>query len=386
MTIKIFETRKTWIWFESYGQALAGGAPDGSLAARLASRSGYAELLERAKRESGPLSLPWPSGAGLFNNFWRRYLEGAPGEVGSNASWRHLMPLRRAVAVQRVGDAEPGSPPRIEDGGLPCRRLTLEALLYPHGVGLVATVYLGGELSLQETVERARDCFETVALTLVGEEGRKGPFKLSLLAVPLLGELRAWTGGPPTPELRSGPFSIATLINGGLAGTDGSVAEDDPVHRALWGLCTGDRYWEDTPAPSLEDHSLETKRGPEEHLLLASEDGRAVWFPRAFEASPGRRSTLGCYHRNLTLLSAQVESLLGLVLLARRDLDTSGQVRSGRLEDLARLAAQHLGRLYGRTDSTYRSASAPAQIEADDRKQAVDEVRDRLGIGGPLQR
>ena len=50
------------------------------------------------------------------------------------------------------------------------------------------------------------------------------------------------------------------------------------------------------------------------------------------------------------------------------------------------LAAQELGRLYGRTAKTYRSASAPAQIDAAGRKAVVDAVRRDLSIGEPLFR
>lgn len=383
MTIEIFETRKSWIWFDAYGEP---AAADG-FAGRMSRQSGYAGLLAEAAAGTGPLSLPWPTGSGAFNNFWRRYLEGTPGEVGATSAWRHLMPLRVAVATDGAPDgATDGDMPRVAATALPCDRLTLEAFLHPHGMGLVATVYLRQPLGLAQTTTRVRECFETVAFTLMAGGRSDGPYKLSLLAEPLLDRLRAWAGGPARAEHRSGPFSIATLVNGATGDGEQEVAEDSPVHRALEGLCTGDRLWAQTPARPLEGSTLETQRGPEQHLLLASEHGRAVWFPWSFTRSASRRSSLGCYHRNLVLLSLQVEGLLGLVELAADDLTVQGRVRSGRMEDLTRLAAQHLGRLYGGADSTYRSASAPAQIDAGGRKAKVDDVRRLLGIGPALHR
>ena len=176
------------------------------------------------------------------------------------------------------------------------------------------------------------------------------------------------------------------MVNGEVLPEELTVEPDSPVHRALEGLCTGSADWRDTPAPALEEQRLETKRGPRAHLLLACGNGRVVWFPKAFEPVQARQTRLGCYHRNLTLLSLQVESLLGLVQLGHHDLATRRAVRSGPLQDIVVLAAQELGRLYGRTAKTYRSASAPAQIDAAGRTAVVDAVRRDLSIGEPLFR
>jgi hypothetical protein len=386
MTIRIFEARKSWIWFDAHGAFLTAPQGDG-LGRRAATEVGYADLLARAKDGSGPLTLPWPPGAGLFNGFWRRYLEGAPDDVGATAAWKHLTPLRLAVPVGDGGAAADAGGLRVEPGAIPCERLTLEAFLYPHGLGLVATVYLRQVADLPATVERARECSETVAPILADGEARRGPFKLSLLAAPLFAALHTRTGGPGQPEDRSGPFSIATLVNGEVDPGEAVVRQNGSLHRALVGLGTGDPYWADTAAPALAaPHLLETRRGPQQHLLLADDDYRVVWFPKAFRASAQRTTALGCYHTNLTRLSLQVASLLALARLAHADLAAQRRVRSGRMEDLARLAVLHLGRLYGRTDDTYRSASAPAQIDAGGGKAVVDDVRKSLGAGPPLHR
>lgn len=383
MTIRIFETRKSWIWFDAYGEALDHKGQE-SLVSKLSLASSYADLFESALKSEGELSLPWPPGSGLYNHFWRRYLEGDPDKLSGNAAWRHLLPLRLAIPVVHTG-VSPATSLHVETENLPCDRLTLEAFFQPHGIGLLGTVFLKGEMDLEETVERVRQCYDTAGLWLVGPDGRQGPFKLPLLAPVLLERLRSQSGGPQNAEVRSGPFSIATIVNGQAAEDELAAEEDSPLHRALEGLCSGDRYWSQTKARPLQEHKLDDIKGPDKHLVLATRRGRAVWFPLAFQSSGERRSLLGCYHRNLSMLSLQVESLLALLTLAHNDFKTLHQVRSGPLEDLAKRGAQILGHLYGRGQS-YRSASAPAQIEAEGRKAIADDVRKRLGVGGSLFR
>lgn len=410
MPIYVSELRKSWIWFDSYAGPLSDHKPSADLASRLSWEDEYGTLFEGARDNQradsmptarNPLTLPWPPQSGSFNYFWLHYLEKKDPELLTpRSAWKQLLPLRLRIQVDPAnGSTIPGF--WVETRKMPCR-LRLEAYFLPHGVGLVATAYVSptssatraktssrrtaARMTLPKAVDRIHACYDTAGLRLVdANRGKQGPtLKLPFLAPRLLNRLRSWAGVADAPELRSGPFSVATIVKGKAGLKDQAVQQDSPLHRALHGLCGGGAAWAQSQAPPLAESKLETRQGPDFHVLLREEHARAVWFPSAFDESAGN-SSLSCYHRNLTMLSLQIEALLGLITLAHNDLRAGNPVRSGRLEDLSKRAAQHLGRLYGQK-STYTSASAPAQIDADGRKSIADAVRKNLGVGDPLHR
>jgi hypothetical protein len=94
-------------------------------------------------------------------------------------------------------------------------------------------------------------------------------------------------------------------------------------------------------------------------VLYGSQRARAVWFPDGFA-----KLKLSCYHRNLTLLSMQVESLGAAV---KRTVDTAGgnyaTFSVPHSQSVVR-SARILDKLYGgNRDATYQSYSAKRQID-----------------------
>ena len=75
------------------------------------------------------------------------------------------------------------------------------------------------------------------------------------------------------------------------------------------------RWKNDALHPWDASTCLKIRHAPLSHVLYGLDRGRAVWFPDLF-TKQGRVHALGCYHRNLTLLSLQTESLVELMCAA----------------------------------------------------------------------
>jgi hypothetical protein len=114
-------------------------------------------------------------------------------------------------------------------------------------------------------------------------------------------------------------------------------------------------------------------------VLYGLDRGRAVWFPDLF-TKQGRVHALGCYHRNLTLLSLQTESLVELMCAAGAYIDATKPLPLA-MEDLAKGAAGVLGRLYGGNQDTYQSWSPRAQIDGNRYADTINKVRQFFAMG-----
>ena len=127
------------------------------------------------------------------------------------------------------------------------------------------------------------------------------------------------------------------------------------------------------------------KSAPTSHLVYGTRRGRAVWFPELFLSADEGVQSLGCYHRNLTLLSMQIESLSGLLAEVDRRI-TQGKVLPQGVVQCAKQAARLLETLYNGKDATYgeeatyRSGSARAQLERNDLVPIINRVRHYFGI------
>jgi hypothetical protein len=111
--------------------------------------------------------------------------------------------------------------------------------------------------------------------------------------------------------------------------------------------------------------------------MRGTQTGRAVWFPKYFaehfDGNERERPVLGSYHRRLTLLSLQVESLITLLQRGQGFMKSANAPVD--LSDRIRWACQLLGQLYG-ARGTYRSSSAYEQIET--RKHFINYIRTGL--------
>lgn len=388
----LYRIRFSHLQVEAFPDLLADGPAEGSPAARFVAQTAYADtvrvLKEEARegREGELFSLPCKPGTERFNSFWTHYLGGRTLGQDPKGDWKRFVPLRHTVPAcaseAAAGEVE-GLAVAVEGWGASPR---VETFLYPHGAGVVVTTDLLGELEPEAAAASLREVRHHAGARLVGDAPGEARYNVEHLSTAVLDHVRRWIGGPRTPSVRLPPFTLATVIQGSWD-RPSRVEPDDPLHRVLESLCTGDRVFPGSlSAEVLQRRSLDVKSGrPPEWLLYGTERGRAVWFPGHFTASVGRRSPLGCYHRNLTLLSLQVESLLALNEVGLKMLRDARGIRSPFLESRVRAAARQVKILYDGFDhasweQTYRSSSARSQVDAGDRKERLNRLRDLLGL------
>lgn len=353
--IRVFSLRLSFVWLTTY--PLTGPRP------LLGNSVEYEKAVGRAKSGDAEWLLPWPKTHG--EHFWERYLEIKNlKKIDAKQAWRHLMPLRVP------------SPASIETPSNV--RVAMEGFCYPHALAAVGTVVITEDLPLDEMVDAAIEASQQSKYEVVWPEGSA----TAQLTLPSLasGVMDRWHermfagAGPPLAPLGD-PLVVAAVLDGQGAEPGKPVDPKSDLHRALEGLCTLRPVWRIADLHPLDD-STSLKLGTKGRvtagcLLYGLDRSRAIWFPSCFSEhlKQGERvHTVGCYSRNLTLLSLQTGSLLGLLREAADMLDSLPfwKRRLGMFANaLTRNAVTCIRRLYGAEQGTYRSWSARVQIERD---------------------
>jgi hypothetical protein len=373
--VHIYDMRLSFIWTETFLHLLSDPMLPGAPMAFLGRRSSYAQRFEQvlhSRPAPGNLEPPWPKTGKHF--FWTYYLKGRPPTyVSGNKAWNALVPFRVAVPTTIKAPDEPW-------------RFVLEAFLYPHGLGLVVTATYHDTITLQEMVEKARQIQREDGLNVKWDDGdHSESLNLGAFADKGRAVLRKAALGPgivsdvfPSPK----PFTVFTVVRG--AGVDPATKTPNggDVHRALEAITTWSPDWQTAQLPDLADLSVNLHIREESaagSVLYGRERGRAVWFPGLFTLEPGTsQHSLACYHRNLVLVSLQVESMAGLVVQTAEQIEKTSL--SEPHSDCARHAAAVLGQLYRGTPSTYRSWSPRTQIEQNNYMADLNKVRDLFGM------
>ena len=394
--IRVKELRISLVWMETT-PSLVRAAPPPDAPLRALGRAGtYQQAFDASRTREGRLEPPWPKrkeGKRGEHYFWYHYLEkNAPDQVKAARLWGNLVPLRSRVGASVSEVVVPPGSGRTTRAA-PARavvRLRGEGFHYPHGVGLIVTMTIKGDLALRDAVGTAVRARTRPLYEVDWNDGTIGQLTLDAFAEHALERLRADTFGPAAPAgaRHSTPISIATLISGSGPMATERVIDQGDVHRVLEALCGWSESWRHDQLPPLTGRELRRKKhAPPGHLLYGSARARAIWYPEWF-TSTDTLHKLGCYHRNLTLLALQTESLLELVQLALREREKGN--RSATLDELIRGVVGLLGRLYGRggngwVDSTYQSWSARKQIDSSSILDEIDKFRAINGMQ-PLHR
>jgi hypothetical protein len=332
----------------------------------------YGEEFSRIKTGESRLSLPWLSSAG--QHFWEYYLGNCSLDcVDSEKAWKCVLPFK-APSPCKVASSPP------------VRSMNMECYHYPHSIGVVVNIVLQQDGTLNETVEaafNARDVWtyegrwsdETVAKCSINAIARRG---LDELRAAALGE------GVRSEAPLQPPFSVATAVEGDVNDPTVENPANGDVHRALEALSGWHPLWKINPLHPLDastSYPFKNKKYmPAGHLLYGLESGRAVWFPGYFPKTLGKKvRTLGCYHRNLVLVTLQTAGLLACVQLGATHMK-SGKAMPAALEGLVRKATAHLTSLYcAKKGETYRSWSPYRQVKDGGVVEMINYVRDRFG-------
>jgi hypothetical protein len=159
------------------------------------------------------------------------------------------------------------------------------------------------------------------------------------------------------------------------------IEANNEVHRGLEGLCTWNTNWHLNKLHDLKEHAITIRDdSPDGYVLYGMPQRRAIWFPGHFEDSIDQKLVprvrrLGYYHRNQIFVLLQTEILLEMIY------NVIGFVKQNkviplRLQNLAKNAANVLGRLYGGR-KTYRTFSSADEILF--HKNAVNIVKAHFG-------
>jgi hypothetical protein len=159
------------------------------------------------------------------------------------------------------------------------------------------------------------------------------------------------------------------------SGVDPTKPPTDETVAALAAAISWRRGWRPGIKLALSDtNRLSPGEGADPgDLVFTRRRGRVVWLPRLFDAGRGGHA-LSCFHRNLTQLSLQVESLSQFVVYAH-GLLREWQDLPVRLEECLANALRVLGDLSSGRRTTYRSHSPMRQMKDNDVLEVIEEVR-----------
>lgn len=354
MPITVNELRLSLVWNKVF-------AKDANLPS-LADPNVYRTAFETAAQSPSTWLLPWIPGNP--QHFWQYYLKPvAPSnfETVSPADARsYFVPLRVAPFCQAAAKDKTAA--------------TFEGFCFPHSVGVVVTLRLRppAPMTLSDMVTAtiaARGADFNIAWKDPKAPATHG--SLQSLADKAVSYLHSLVGiestaiGVPLPP----PISIATIID--AQGED----DDNLLDQSLKALCWLRPGWK-TATLAFES------TGPVEvpnNKLGAIAKGRSVWVPDRFSATEikGRKTALGCYHRNLTIASLQTAALAALVGRADDILaDPKGHLLTISPKEVSQ-AINIMGTLERGEYSTYRSWSMKHQ--ASFYKDRIKRVSDKLG-------
>lgn len=379
MAVLVKELRLSLIWNKSFYK-------DTNLP-RLADLERYKEAFEKARQSngvSGPWWLPWIGDH--RQHFWQFYLQPvAPANfeaVSAPDARAYFVPLRLPPSAQAVA----------RDGTV----ATLEGFCYPHSVGVLATIYVrppeplplaqmvdatitarnadfqfvwkdktpATHGALQSLADKIVERVHALALDNPSAVGKPLPFPITIATV-IDAEI---TADPPaasvatsttTPSGSSQPPEAANKNLKPAGATGAEVTSEVMLGRALNALCALTQGWRSEKFEGFPD-SLD----PQRDQVAGIARGRASWLRRHFSdvEVKGRKTALGCYHRNLALATLQTSALTALLTRANDVLDDpKGRLLLLQRDDVVR-AIDLLHKLESGDFSTYRTWALQHQI------------------------
>jgi hypothetical protein len=321
----------------------------------LADPEQYIQAFDQARLAKSPSwLLPWLPGHA--QHFWQYYLKQAAPDnfehITSTNARAFFVPLRIPPTAEVVA----------RDG----TQATLEGFCFPYSAAVAATIRLRPRQPLSFA--------DTAALAIAARNADynltwkdKSPAThgtLQSLADKIVSRVHSLARIPldavGTPL--SNPITIATVIDAdGEDNTDPAIFGN--MLRALLALRSD---WQTVEFKTSDTSAAD----PHERQLLPEDRGRAVWIPKNFSAAlkKGRRTTNGCYHRNLTLAAMQTAALTALIVRAQEVLaDPKRMLLEISPGDVSQ-AVTLLNDLSKGEQTTYRSWSLAHQIgfHADD--------------------
>jgi hypothetical protein len=349
MVLKIKEIRVSFIWTKS--------SDADTMLPYLSRQERYFEEFEKAKKatfgntDTSEKSierhkkyqwlLPWKRKES--QRFWQKYLWvsnkiGDLEYITKERAWERLMPLR----IPRIVDIE------SEEGV----RVNMEGFCFPFSVGVVATLVIKPKKPkpIKDMIDHVHKLIKAqyVAHWYDEKDIPIQPHSLEGLARHLFEKLNKEVIGHKLDNVGiDDPITIVNVIDvEDFLDVTGQV-EVTP-ERMMYGLCSFVQDWAVCPVKDLVgidgDSEVITKpivvaNGPVDvssyHLSrrYATKRGRAIWEPEYFSDIKNRKSSEtthlrylahGCYLRNLTMTTLQINSLKQVIFRANDCLEEGG--------------------------------------------------------------
>ena len=353
--MKVNDFRLSGIWVEAFPEQL--GTEDRGVLGSTVRADRYAGLFnDLLTSDTHPLvTLPWARAGGKkypdYNGYWNDYIiaglrDHGRADAGVKA-FRSAVPMRHKATLARIN-------------GL--GRCFVEGWYWPHGIALTVTFRCSRSLGPKQFGVEVQD-FLHGKLNVTWPDGRTADTTLNGLVNDCLDQLRNAAFGPIEAGFRPPPMFVLTVVD---AKRDAAEADPAAAEKAMMNA-----------AISAVGGNPDAKIASDRNIYTFSR-GRLIWRPDRALSNGGQVHTLGCLHRNITMATTQVASLLrGAEVLSA--LVKDGQGLPARIEPYARMVGGTIGRIYGGIE-TYHQGCLRSQIAAANAKGGIDALRQALNL------
>ncbi|PKO12965.1 MAG: hypothetical protein CVU39_21235 [Chloroflexi bacterium HGW-Chloroflexi-10] len=303
----------------------------------------------------------WKEAPEKGSEFWKKHLDKLPKNASPTQAFEFLVPVYISskhfpvFTLQKQINWNDNAEIHIQP----------EGFVYPHAI----SIGLNFRIKFRKPTDIWPDC-----ITLLHQIGLEKIFvnennqnsDVLFLLSSLLSAVRkiAWGESFPNGRKFPGKFTAITTFIDGKAGEPIPLLD---LRKSIQSLCnwqTNDLSM--TNPKDLEQLKLTDQRShyfENTHGVYGNKTAhhRVVWMPEYFALNKPQRPTLGCYHKNLTMLSTHIQSLIAL-------LQTTTEYKSKGIptpyhKSLYNNAFNLLEKFYTGDPSVYKSGSALDQIE-----------------------
>ena len=354
--MKVNDFRLSSIWVEAFPDQL--GTKDCGRLGPTIKPNNYAQLFNGPlNSDTDPLvTLPWARTAGekypAYNRYWNAYIIGELRDHGKAdagiKAFKSAVPMRHKAILVTINRAD---------------RCFVEGWYWPHGIALTVTLRCARSLDSKQLGDEVQD-FQHGTLNVTWPDGQIADTNLNGLVNSCLDRLRTAAFGPIEAGLRPPPMHVLTVVDAKheAADTDQEAAKKALLNTAI----------------SAVGGNAGEKIAPDGDIFTFSR-GRVIWNPNRALLDGGKLHTLGCLHRNITIATTQVASLLRGAEVLNGFVEDGGPGLAARVEPYARVIGGTIARIYG-GKQTYRQECLRAQIAAANAKGGIDALRQALNL------
>jgi hypothetical protein len=356
--MRINRCRLSSVWTASIPELLGNAAPGpmGDLMNPSKYSAIFNELLGGGNNPV--VDLPWHHKPGSplpeRNNYWtdaivRNFMD-HPGADRGRLAWKAAVQLKHKGDLLGVAYGD---------------RSFVEGWYFPTGIALSITVWVSGDLDGDQLKQKVSDF--SGAQLLVTLAGKKSFEFIDDAAGKAMDLLRQQGFGLPPISLSEKPTRILTMI---AAGHDPQEKEKDAAEAAM-----------------LRDVLISAGASPAAKVMPAKDiyalpHARVIWRPDCFLSPQKGLHKLGCLHRNVTVSTMHVASIIRAAEVMMAEINDSGKI-TPRVEMYGRPIAGLLGRLNSLDDRyVYKLQCLRDQIT--EAKATINHLRDRFDMS-PLQ-